>query len=380
VDWLLEEKPWPDPNYFAAAPTYGQAKRVFWNDLKNMIPKQWIRKKSESELYINTIWGSTLYVFGMDKPERIEGSPWDGGILDEFGNMKAMTWDENVRPALADRRGWCWLIGVPEGRNHYYDKWLHAISGKDPEWEGFTWFSSTVLPPDEIESARRVYDERTFRQEYEGSFEAYEGVVYYNFSRKNVNPVKYNPNQMLCLRFDFNQTPMSCTAAQIYKESYGTKALDHVKVLREWSINNSNTPEMCQAILADFPDHQKGAVIYGDAFGDRGTVGKTDYDTIEEILGDRAGWKLWKRVPNSNPSVIDRINSTNSMMCSIDGHIRTTVDPSCKHLIKDFERVTFKEGTRVINKDDPKYTHWSDGHGYHIHREYPIRKFKRMIA
>jgi hypothetical protein len=43
------------------------------------------------------------------------------GILDEFGNCKPNAWGANVRPALSDRNGWCDLIGVPEGRNHYYD-------------------------------------------------------------------------------------------------------------------------------------------------------------------------------------------------------------------------------------------------------------------
>ena len=65
---------------------------------------------------------------GLDKPERIEGQPWDGGVLDEYANMKAHAWGANVRPALSDRLGWCDLIGVPEGRNHYYD--LHVSASR----------------------------------------------------------------------------------------------------------------------------------------------------------------------------------------------------------------------------------------------------------
>ena len=36
-------------------------------------------------------------------------------VLDEFANMKEKAWGENVRPALSDREGWAWLIGVPAG-------------------------------------------------------------------------------------------------------------------------------------------------------------------------------------------------------------------------------------------------------------------------
>ena len=130
----------PDPRYFAAAPTRDQAKAIFWNDLKLMVPRHLLAEAPrETELCIKIINGAELYVVGMDKPERIEGRPWNGGVLDEFGNMKPGAWGENVRPVLSDRSGWCDLIGVPEGRNHYYDVAKYAqfgdpLIGTDPEW------------------------------------------------------------------------------------------------------------------------------------------------------------------------------------------------------------------------------------------------------
>jgi hypothetical protein len=53
---------------------------------------------SESELTIPLWHGGELALVGMDKPARIEGAPWDGGVLDEYGNMKPQAWGENVRP------------------------------------------------------------------------------------------------------------------------------------------------------------------------------------------------------------------------------------------------------------------------------------------
>ena len=61
--------------------------------------------------------GAQIWVVGLDRPERIEGTPWDGGVLDEYGNMRANAWPEHIRPALSDRGGWCDFTGVPEGRN-----------------------------------------------------------------------------------------------------------------------------------------------------------------------------------------------------------------------------------------------------------------------
>jgi hypothetical protein len=113
------------------------------------------RPPSESELSIEGINGSVIQVVGMDKPERIEGVPWDGGILDEFGNMKKKAWYEHVRPALSDRLGWCDLIGVPEGRNHYYDLAKEAEADTTGEWGYFWWISADILDPKRNSSGKR---------------------------------------------------------------------------------------------------------------------------------------------------------------------------------------------------------------------------------
>jgi hypothetical protein len=91
------------PRYFYGAPTYGQVKRIAWDDLKRMVPRAAMRGNgptpwSESELTIPLWHGGELFLVGMDKPARIEGAPVDGGVLDEYGNMKPQAWGENVRP------------------------------------------------------------------------------------------------------------------------------------------------------------------------------------------------------------------------------------------------------------------------------------------
>jgi hypothetical protein len=97
-----------EARFFAAAPTRDQAKRIFWDDLKALSPKHLMTGRPlETELCIKLVNGSEIHVLGMDKPERVEGAPWDGGVLDEYGNMKRETWTEHVRPALSDRGGWC---------------------------------------------------------------------------------------------------------------------------------------------------------------------------------------------------------------------------------------------------------------------------------
>lgn len=198
VKRALRGTEFPDPRFFAAAPTTAQATRIYWGDLKKLVPSDLIARTYEGDHIIRTIMDAEIHVLGMDKPERIEGSPWDGGILDEYGNMKGRAWGENVRPALADRNGWCDLIGVPEGRNHYFkmDERARAevsLRGDGAEFGSFTWFSSDILPAEEIEAAKRDLHPLVYRQEYEGAFVDFSGAAMFDIEKflENGAPVAY---------------------------------------------------------------------------------------------------------------------------------------------------------------------------------------------
>lgn len=61
------------------------------------------------------------------------------------------------------------------------------------------------VPPEELEAARRRMDPRTFRQEYEASFETIRGVVYYCFDRRKIILMKpLNRSEALHIGMDFN--------------------------------------------------------------------------------------------------------------------------------------------------------------------------------
>ena len=73
------------------------------------------RSVSETHLQIVTpTRGAALGCAAWKCRSAIEGGPWDGCVIDELANCKPKLWDAHVRPALADRRGWAWLIGVPD--------------------------------------------------------------------------------------------------------------------------------------------------------------------------------------------------------------------------------------------------------------------------
>lgn len=390
--------------FFLGAPTFNQAKRIFWDDLKSMIPRQFLAPGgiSETDLRVRLITGSEIYVVGLDKPERMEGVPWDGGVLDEYGNMKPKAWTANVRPALSDRNGWCDLIGVPEGRNHYYDLNNQALAdmhelGDLSEWGSFTWPSSLVLPAAEIAAAKRDLDELTYLQEYEASFVNFTGRAYYTFGAHNQQHLAYDPKQPLIFCFDFNVAPGVAVVAQeqklpgIYKEVMINGVIRKEQVIgtgfigEVWIPNNSNTPAVCRKLIADWGKHEGPVLCYGDATGGaRGSakVQGSDWDLIKENLTAHFGNRVKYKVPPANPAERARVNAMNARCMTMDGTVNMMVDPKkCPHMVKDLEGVRVLEGgSGEIDKNfSSELTHISDAGGYYIVAEFPTTKVKSKV-
>jgi hypothetical protein len=382
--------------FFASAPTRDQAKRIFWDDLKALSPPEILSgRPSESELVISYINGSQLHVLGLDKPERIEGAPWDGGVIDEVANTKASAWSMNVRPALSDRRGWCDLIGVPEGRNHYYDLNMYAKGDTSGEWGAFTWPSSDILPASEIAAAKRELDELTFSQEYGASFINFSGRAYYKFNYDVHANAKlrhlYNPKATLDISFDFNVEPGVAAISQelrlpgqyerdakglfdLSKPVTGTAVIGEVYIPR-----NSNTPAVCRKIVLDWGKHAGRVVCYGDATGgSRGSakVEGSDWDLIEKELRPTFKERLSYNVSKSNPRERARLNAVNTRLMTANGTVRMLVDPQyAAHVAKDLDGVTLLEGgSGELDKlKSPNLTHISDALGYRVEYDFPVQ-------
>lgn len=374
-----------DYRYFAAAPTRDQAKRIFWDDLKAMIPMElraepYDKAVSESELKIRLVTGAEIIVVGLDKPQRIEGVSWNGGILDEYADMKPQAWGANIRPALSDRQGWCWLTGVPEGRNHYYDLYKKAqarMMDGDPEWAVFSWKSADILPASEIAAARNDLDELTFQQEYEASFVNFEGRVYYCYEETtHLAKLNYDNKRPLVVTFDFNVAPGTATIIQeqlLPNGQQGTGIIDEVHIPR-----NSTTVAVCEKVVEKYGTHLGDVWVYGDATGGaRGTakVDGSDWDLIRDVLHRTFKSRLKLQNQKSNPRERARVNAMNARLKSTTGIVRMMIDPiKAPNVVRDFEGVIFlKGGSGEIDKQaTPELTHLTDGIGYYIEHKFPI--------
>lgn len=388
-----------DARYLFCGPTYQQSKRVFWTDLKKLIPTWALlgqdRRKaiSEGELTICLMNGAIIQVTGLDAPQRAEGVAVDFAAVDEAADVREEAWIEHIRPGLSERGGQAWLIGTPEGRNWF---WRLAQRAQEehaahPElWSHHTWPSGDILDPAEIEIARAELDARTFSQEYGASFLDVTGRVYYGFNRDvhAVEHLPYDPKSPLMIAFDFNVSPGVAVVCQerLYKGTnprVPRNVLVAVVVDEVWIERDSNTPRVCAEIVRRYREHQAHVEIHADATGGaRGTsqVDGSDLDLIrkhlEPVFGERLEWC----VPRANPSVRARINAVNSRLESADGNVHLLVDPTCRHLVEDLEGVTWSDTGDLDKKTSPMLTHITDALGYLIHEKWPLSERSAVVT
>lgn len=378
VTCAIAECKWHDAWFVLGAPTVAQARRIFWKDIIELCPKKLVRKKNETEMIIRLYNGAEIQVMGLEKPERIEGRPLNGIGIDEYANIREEAWDNNIRPALADREGWAHFIGVPEGRGHYWELFRMAMKGDDPDWAGYTWTSKNILSDKEIESMRRRMDPRTFDQEVNAAFISFEGRVYYTFSEANVlsgeakAQFKYNDLRPLILMFDFNVSPGVCAIAQEH-DVLGTVIFDEI-----WIQSDSNSDLIAREVIRRYGSHRGKFELYGDATGGaRGSakVDGSDWEIIEKRMCAALGsGRVFKYVPRANPPERARVNAMCSRIMSADGARHLWVMDNCERVVIDLDGVVYSDGTNEIEKDkNPTLSHISDAIGYYVVYRFPLR-------
>ena len=367
---IIKQAQIPKRKIWYVAPTYRMAKQIMWQDLLDAIPKKWIKKINETTLSIVLVNQTRIELKGADKADSLRGVGIHFLVLDEFQDMSEETWTQVLRPTLADTGGHAIFIGTPKAYNQLYVLYKHGQDTRkiaSLQWESwqFPTITSPFIPLSEIAAARADMDEKSFKQEFEASFETMSGRVYYPFDRQeHVGNYPFNPKLPIWVGMDFNIDPMSAVIFQP-QPSGELWAVDEVVMF------GSNTEEMCQALDKKFWRHQKQVTVYPDPAGGQRqhARGETDLDILRENNFKRIKYR------RKHPFVADRVNAVNRMLRAADGSVRLRINATCKHLINAFEQTIYKPGSRDVDKD-AGVEHSADAAGYCIELEYPVRKIE----
>lgn len=371
----------PGERYFIAAPTRDQVKKIYWADMKQLcFSSLHPRAPSETDLILYMPNGTEIHLIGLDRPERIEGIYWTGGVIDEIADIKEEAWEANIRPALdtfnptrPDYRAWCWLIGVPDGLNHYYEMAQYAQNMNDPEWGLFHWKSADILPAKTIESAKRQMSAKQYKQEYEASFEGATGRIYEDYDKSNHCREQIQPHEELLWMHDQNFTPLS-SAVGVRREVHG---IDSILLLDEIVLTSAVSKQSAMEFVDKFEKHKnKHVVIYGDPAGRAGEKhGHTsDYLDIEAVLRSN-NWTFTRKVKPAAPSIKDRQNAVRAMIKTADGARSLYVNPTtAKWCDKGLATVQLEKGSAFQEDQKNKYQHITTAIGYCVDVEWPIAK------
>lgn len=365
--WLLSGKLRADRQRWYIAPTYKQAKLIAWKILKHYAKVLQLYDDatwSEVDLSMTLGNGFMLSLKGADNPDALRGVGLERAVLDEYATMKKDVWGEVIRPMLSDYKGRALFIGTPDGLNHFYDMYQRGQEG-DENWKSWQFKSvdNGYIDPSEIEAARADLDPRTFRQEFEASFETVGNRVYYGFSRDTHNERRADVEQLqvqgfpIIIGMDFNVEKMcACIGVKIGKND--------IHWFDEVVLRDSNTFEMAQALSARY----RSATVYPDPAGSARNSSSTKSD--HQILREH-GFRVVAR--RGHPPVKDRINAVNSRFMSERGEKRMTIDVErCPELVADLERMQWHNG--APDKRDDERSHMTDAMGYAVEYLFPINK------
>jgi hypothetical protein len=332
---------------------------------RNRIPYDFNR--AENFLVLRETRSKILFR-AVEEFERLRGSnlAWFG--LDELTYTSEQAWlrlEGRLRDPKATRL--CgFAVWTPKGYDWVYERF---VARKVDGYETVVArpFENRFLLdkiPDYYERLKRSYDSRFYEQEVLGQYlTQHAGRVYVAFERVgNMRELRVDESLPLLWALDFNVDPMCSVIAQVRRDGL-------VVVLDEIVLGRASTYDACSEFTARFPSHLGGLIVYADATGARlQTSGKTDVVILREELKNYGQVEF--RIPKSNPVVRDRVTLMNSKLKSASGARLLQVDPRCGELIRDFEQVTYKEGSGVVDKDrDPRRTHLSDALGYLVWQE-----------
>lgn len=342
---------------------FNHAKTSIWMDtlpkvLKVCFPNLPV-EFNKSDYYISLTNGSEIWIAGLDDEKRVEkilGKEYSTVYFNECSQIpyksvqvaltrlaeksdlkKKALYDMNP-PSKKHWSYWLFIKHLDPVDNVPVDpsKYIHVLMNPKDNLDNIDPEYISEILDNMPEAQRKRFRDGEFSDDSDGS-------AYYSFDREaHVKEVDASFKQgQLCIGCDFNVQPMTAVIGYYINKTF--------YVMSEAFLENSDTFKMSSHLIKS---GHRGANIYPDSTGsNRKTSGISDHTILKND-----GFNI---VQTRNPLVIDRVNNVNRLLR--EGRI--IIDPSCRKLINDLEKVSWKDGS-LDQKTDKMLTHISDALGY----------------
>ncbi len=354
--------------------TIGSAHNTLWKFAQYMWPRGMIREINASRHQIITYNGARCIFCGSTNVESaIEGNGLCGVVLDEAAYHIPGKFESVIAPMRIRQNGWAIILGVPK-RGAPSSQWFYELCeqyrhSRDANMAYYSWSPEEVMTRQQITEAKKLCDEKTYREQYLCEWVSGGRCAYYSFDDRNIlSSYEYNPSNRIMVCCDFNVDYMSWILCQRVGKA-------RIVAFRELRHRDTNVKEMIRRVIRLYPDAM--FEFYGDPAGSQRNVaadkifdgGKIEFGTAWKIITSElksAKKRFVLRVAPSHPTQADRVTDMNIALCNSDDKRSFFVHKSCKELINDLSNQSWKECVYQLDTSIKSIGHAADAVGYMI--------------
>ena len=361
--------------YWIVGPKYTLAEKEFRIVYENIIKKLGLSKDrrvkksynvNQGNMTIELPWGSVLEVKSAERQDTLLGEGLSGVIMAEAARHTSDTWEQYIRPSLADKKGWAIFTSTPRGFNWFQGMWMfgqdrakHPLyeSWRLPSWENLLVFPGGRQDPEILEYESKA-SPQWFAQEIAAEFTAFTGKIYDEFDRDiHVKPIDYEPRWTNVWMLDYGwANPFCCYDVMIDPE-------DNFYIWREYQVSEKTTFEHAQILKA-----REQPEDYHVDWGAGDPRGPDQANTIAIVTGVQIYSEDIASSPNESWNLgIEHVKRM--MKIQPTGKPKLLIDPSCSILISQLEQLRTnddKEGKNAVEGQHKYNDHGPDAIRYGI--------------
>ena len=323
-------------------PTNEMFVKVVTPIIRRWLPREWIADSNKIERWIRLKNGSTIWYASGHDPQSLEGTTLQWVWMDEAKNYQT---DEvynimSARLGRDDKGGKMWITTTPIGLFH----WLYKVFVENPlphtTYIKASTRDNTYAPKGYYDRLASMYTGTYAKQQLEGDFVSFEGLVYDTFSlTENVAPVERNPNNPLYIGVDDGYA---------HGGGEGTAGY-HPRVI----LFVEEQPNGGFHVLDEY-------VATGELPEVSLTNALSMYADIDGAFIDSSASELIRRVSDLGISysrathrVADGIKVVRKFVLDGNGQRLLKINPRCKMLIKEFQLYRYNENVNRVEAGEP---------------------------
>lgn len=352
--------------FWIVGPEYSDSEkefRVFWDaairlDLPFDHPGSYNNPEGSM---IGSLWGGKFLVHAKSAkyPSTLVGEGLAGAIMSEAAKLKSIVWAKYIRPALADERGWSLHTSTPEGKNHFYDKYMRGLDPENKDWASWrmpSWTNNRIFPggkndPEIIDMAADMTEER-FKQEIGADFSEFVGRVFAAFEEEvHVRRLKYDPSLQTFLATDYGWTnPFVALVIQV-------DVWDNVYVLGEFRVNQMDINDIGKELQTWRSGLARQATkLYPDPAepGDTAILASALHLVPQKNTGGEIKWRL---------ELIRQALRPMPLHAPEEERVpKLLIDFSCTELIREMNEYRYPDTKEEQDKENPENPLKKDDH------------------